>query len=268
MEGSSDKGALARGRDFLRSFGMRLTLHRALLYLEYSFVRKAFRSVLTPTLMDFQSSGDVYLDPTLLVANLSGANKERLQDIALEYNGLSRVLLDRYHKAKPNYPESWKLKSSFSLFVYLLCRVVRPKITIETGVANGDSSFFVINALLKNSSGTLYSTDIGRNVGALITDEERQVWHLKMLEANRIKKSFSVFMESLGELDLFVHDSEHSYSWQLFELESAYKHAHVGSYICSDDVDSSYAFIDFARRHRLRTFALICPSGIFGVVRK
>lgn len=247
---------------------MRLTLHRTLLHFKYSFVRRAFWSAITPTLTDFQSAGQVTFDPTLLVANLSGASKERLQDIALEYNGLSRVLQDRYHQAKPNYPESWKLKSSFSLFVYLLCRVVKPKTTVETGVANGDSSFFVINALLKNSSGTLYSTDIGRNVGALITDEERQVWHIKILEANRIKKSFSAFMESLGELDLFVHDSEHSYSWQLFELETAYKYAHSGSYICSDDADSSYAFIDFARRHRLRTFALVCPSGIFGVVRK
>lgn len=44
--------------------------------------------------------------------------------------------------------------------LYVICRTVRPNVVIETGVASGLSSAYILQALEDNSSGRLYSIDL------------------------------------------------------------------------------------------------------------
>jgi predicted O-methyltransferase YrrM len=43
--------------------------------------------------------------------------------------------------------------------LYALCRYLRPKVIVETGVGLGTSSLFILQALEDNGEGTLYSID-------------------------------------------------------------------------------------------------------------
>lgn len=52
-------------------------------------------------------------------------------------------------------------------------------------------------------------------------------------------------LERLGEIDFFLHDSEHSYECQKFEYELAYKHLRKGGILMSDDINQSSAWKEF-----------------------
>ncbi|MDA4120471.1 MAG: hypothetical protein OK436_07790, partial [Thaumarchaeota archaeon] len=44
--------------------------------------------------------------------------------------------------------------------LYLICRTVKPTVVVETGVASGLSSAYILQALEDNASGRLYSIDL------------------------------------------------------------------------------------------------------------
>jgi predicted O-methyltransferase YrrM len=44
--------------------------------------------------------------------------------------------------------------------LYVLVRIFKPEVVVETGVANGVSSSFILKALDQNSRGKLYSIDL------------------------------------------------------------------------------------------------------------
>ena len=44
--------------------------------------------------------------------------------------------------------------------IYTMIRCFKPRIVVETGVANGASSTFILSALKKNNFGKLYSIDL------------------------------------------------------------------------------------------------------------
>ncbi len=58
-------------------------------------------------------------------------------------------------KEKP-YPTDYSISSDSRKFLYLLCRIIQPKNIIETGVAYGLSSLYILGAMKKNNSGMLY----------------------------------------------------------------------------------------------------------------
>jgi hypothetical protein len=50
--------------------------------------------------------------------------------------------------------------------LYVLIRALKPKIVLETGVASGVSTLFMLQALNHNTHGTLYSIDLPNVVEA------------------------------------------------------------------------------------------------------
>lgn len=52
-------------------------------------------------------------------------------------------------------------------------------------------------------------------------------------------------VHGLPPIDIFFHDSEHTYGWQQFEYNAVRRHLSSGGLIASDDVDASFAFLDF-----------------------
>lgn len=103
--------------------------------------------------------------------------------------------------------------------LYILIRYFKPLIVIETGVAAGISSTIILSALLRNEKGVLNSVDITHKVGELIPRDLRVNWKLTVLNRSR-KSEFIRFTSTLEECSIFVHDSDHSISWQIFELNS------------------------------------------------
>jgi predicted O-methyltransferase YrrM len=192
--------------------------------------------------------------------------EEDLARISEEYAQLQLELEERYKQAHLLSPKSWALGQSSSLLLYLIARIKKPAITLETGVGNGQSTFFLLNALLKNKRGSLYSTDTSRSAGVLLNDTEKASWTLEVIDPAHKHAAFRQVLKRLPSIDFSVHDSDHSYSWSRFEYDTVIAKMGPSSVLASDDVDRSYSFIDFAKSISIKPMILVDRSRAFGVV--
>ena len=155
-------------------------------------------------------------------------------------------------------------------YLYAIMRTLKPRVAVETGVANGFSTAFALLALERNGEGHLYSVDFPREVGrdadegfyqgigkAGIPPESTSGWlipeHLRgrwTLRLGRSQDELPPLLESLGTIDSFMHDSEHSFDCMWFEFTSAWPRLREGGVLISDDVNSTEAFPRFAREQR------------------
>jgi len=164
-------------------------------------------------------------------------------------------------KAKP-YPLDFSLDDNSGLFLYSLCKIIKPKVVLETGVAYGISSAHILQALHENNSGILYSIDsifrpweTREMIGAAIPSHLRSNWKL-ILEHGKYKyrpygsssEKLKEVLSSIGEIDIFIHDSVHSYRNMLYEYESAWPFIKQRGFLISDDVSANNAFHDFCMK--------------------
>jgi len=125
--------------------------------------------------------------------------------------------------------------------LYIAVRILRPSTVVETGVASGRSSAAILQALADNNKGILYSIDLdqkfagmpeeyitetgrtefkgfvphGKKPGWLIPDALKNRWELILGDS---KIELPKLVSRLEEIDVFYHDSEHSYDNMLFEF--------------------------------------------------
>lgn len=138
---------------------------------------------------------------------------------------------------------------------YLAARVSRPTNVLETGVAYGVTSTFILSALERNGTGWLHSIDLpplGRDVdkfvGALIPDHLRHRWRLSRGVTRRVLPDL---LAQLGTVDMFVHDSLHTYRNIKFELESVTPRLRQGAIVIADDIDENPAFKEWVQGREL-----------------
>jgi predicted O-methyltransferase YrrM len=156
--------------------------------------------------------------------------------------------------------------------LYAVVRAVRPAVAVETGVASGMSSAHILRALAANGSGTLHSVDLpnvqqgsmlppGRASGWIVPHSLRGRWKLHIGDSREI---LPALLETLDRVDLFLHDSDHSYRNMTFEFEQAYPRLAPGGVMMSDDVHLHTAWDDFCAKHGLPPGRV----GNLGVTRK
>ena len=217
--------------------------------------------------------------------------------ISTLYEGDTRVMIAAKH-----YVREFEKKGLFELprsvigpmgdfdvlLLYVLTRLRSPKIFLETGVASGRSSRVILEALTMNGEGELYSIDLpkyfdskgpapiiaGRHVeveafissdkspGWLVPDRLRGRWHLLLGDT---KELLPKTLTSLGAVNAFLHDSDHSYENMMFEFEAAWPKILPGGFLVSDDVKWNDAFIDFANKNNIKDYSI---SSGFGVINK
>src|SRR6266487_61510 len=153
------------------------------------------------------------------------------------------------------------------VYLYALLRTVRPEVMVETGVANGFSTAFSLLALQSNETGHLHSVDLPRELGRdyepgtfyagegragippgsepgwLIPQALKERWTLIL---GRSQEELPPLLERLGTVDVFMHDSEHSFDCMWFEFNAAWPALRPGGVLVSDDVNSTEAFGRFA----------------------
>ena len=154
------------------------------------------------------------------------------------------------------------------IYLYAIVRHLKPRAAVETGVANGFSTVFTLLALERNGEGHLHSIDLPRIVGEddrvdfyegegragvppehvpgwLVPDHLRGRWTLRL---GRSQDELPPLLKNLGELDFFMHDSEHSYDCMSFEFARAWPKLREGGVLVSDDVNSTAAFPELTAR--------------------
>jgi len=167
------------------------------------------------------------------------------------------------------FSTSWPIDPAAQRFLWGFTRSVRPTRFFETGVADGASTRIILDALEENGDGRLWSVDIFPDAGALARRSAAvHRWQFVALPARGRAAVLRGTIRSAGSLDVFLHDSDHSYPWQAFEYREAWTALVPGGWLLSDDIDASYAFFDFARRHEIRPWVLVGPRKLFGALRK
>jgi predicted O-methyltransferase YrrM len=141
--------------------------------------------------------------------------------------------------------------------LYLLVRLTNPNVVVETGVASGISSAFILSALDKNRKGRLYSVDLhyrdgiftpaGKELGWVIPDRLRERWTLLLGEGVKV---FPKLLTKTGKIDMFLHDSSHLYKAMSTEYRLMWPNLREGGLLLSDDVSVNDAFLDFADKYK------------------
>lgn len=155
------------------------------------------------------------------------------------------------------------LNTTFGKWIYCTVRHLKPMIMVETGVAHGNSTWITLNAMRKNGIGQLISLDLpnndtnsGYNLGAhegdtgwLVPDELRNNWELVLGDA---KENLPKVFEQYPEVDIFFHDSAHTYEHMAFEFKEAWPRIKRGGVLISDDVHLHTAFSEFVNANSVK----------------
>lgn len=155
---------------------------------------------------------------------------------------------------------------------YLVCRAMTPAIVLETGVAYGVTSAFILQALTVNGHGLLHSIDrppfgpqADQIVGILIPPALKRCWQLHRGTSKRILPRL---LSQLGQVDVFLHDSRHTYRNMRRELLTVSPYLPPRAVVMADDVDRNAAFSEWVAQAQPAFSATIQERGkksLFGV---
>ena len=152
--------------------------------------------------------------------------------------------------------------------LYVLIRAGKPARVLETGIFDGHSSAAILQALEDNGMGELISIDLpaygaipfstsrmketalpsGEKPGWVIPDGLRSRHRLILGDA---KEYLPRVLEEVKSIDVFLHDSLHTFEHQLFEYSTAWPHLSRGGLFLSDDVFWNTAYHRFCRSRRV-----------------
>jgi hypothetical protein len=168
--------------------------------------------------------------------------------------------------------------------LWCLTRHLKPDRIVETGVAHGMTSRFLLEALERNGKGKLFSIDLPplerawkKQVGVAVGDRFANRWtYIKGSSRRRLP----ALLSELGQIDLFVHDSLHSEHNVRFEMDLAWAALRPGGALVVDDVDANWGFQSFLEFLPDQEF-MICEAeplrpdlrrfnakGLFGIILK
>jgi predicted O-methyltransferase YrrM len=149
--------------------------------------------------------------------------------------------------------ESADLFAKKVLVQYAAIRALGPETIVETGVANGVSSSYLLLALQKQGKGRLHSIGLGdptylpagKQAGWFVPDGLRDRWQVHLGDA---REQLPSLLPKLGTIDVFIHDSLHTYEHMFWEFETAYPFLRPGGLLISDDALWNRAFEDFSQK--------------------
>jgi hypothetical protein len=166
--------------------------------------------------------------------------------------------------------------------IWCVARHQKPGRVVETGVAHGFTSRFILEALERNGGGHLSSIDcppldpvMREQIGIVVKDRRR--WSLIFGSSRR---RLPGLLQRLGPIDLFVHDSLHTEQNLRFEIDRAWARLVPGGALVIDDIDTNRGFGSFLETHPGHA-AFVCEAepvrpdhrrfngkGLFGIILK
>lgn len=124
---------------------------------------------------------------------------------------------------------------------YALVRAAQPDHIVETGTHLGLGSCVIAAALLRNGHGCLTTIDVDPEAGYLITEPWADV-------IDRRTGSSIDHLAMMRDVDMFLHDSLHTYDYETRELEAVEPYLRSGAIVLSDNAHDSAALSDWAER--------------------
>jgi len=152
-----------------------------------------------------------------------------------------------------------------AVLLYLLIRLHKPKVVVETGVGQGVSTTFLLKGLHDNGEGRLFSIDLpfyeggsnysmfppdeiypipkGLRPGWMVPDYLRDRWEL--LQGNA-KDLLGPLLDRLDSVDLFLQDDLHKYKHMLSEFRMVWSYIGEEGLLLSHDWEKNPALCQFA----------------------
>ena len=209
-------------------------------------------------------------------------NQNDFNNDVLAINNLKNHLESFFKNISGNYPSTTKpypidysIMGESGPFLYKLCKIIKPEIIVETGVAYGVSSSYILQALSENNKGKLISIDSifrpwqsKKMIGSAIPKNLLQRWELKI---GTSEKLLDDIFKKFPLIDIFLHDSLHTYKNMSFEFEKAWPFINEGGFLLSDDVISNNAFSDFYKLIKKQPVIMIQkknPLSYLGILKK
>ena len=131
------------------------------------------------------------------------------------------------------------ISSTFDMeTLYLLVRLSKPEVIVETGVLYGASSSFILEAIQENGSGKLYSIDLPSKDNVppkdfLVREPVRKNWELIVGDS---KEELPRLLNRLKSISHFHHDSLHVFSHMFWEYKTAFDYLIPSGILSSHDV--------------------------------
>jgi len=187
----------------------------------------------------------------------------------------------------------------YRLCQYAVTDALDARSIVETGVLHGLSTVFPLSAMHvrsrhlrderkmisidlpstfeagpSNQDGYQDTLPPGLGPGWLIPAALAEQWSLRIGPSS---EQLPQVVDELGVVDIFIHDSEHTYDTMMLEFRTIWPALRDGGIVIADNIDANTAFFDFA--YEVNAFAHVMPvdpdhfvsggSGIrFGVLRK
>jgi len=167
------------------------------------------------------------------------------------------------------------------IFLYLLTKMLRPKIIIETGCNVGFSSTFIALAVKENDNGCMFYTMdpsleccLWESLLSLKPshEEKQQVDHDKLraqygplsvvpqdlrkyviFKAGRSVDILPNLLKDNPKIDIFFHDSEHSYKNTIWECMTIWPYLKTGGYFLVHDASHNLAFKEVSSNMKVST---------------
>ena len=156
--------------------------------------------------------------------------------------------------------------------LYYLIRMMQPQIVVETGVLHGLTSAWLLKALKQNGMGKLISIDLPRRdwekffpgqpmgpggeadfemteklPGWIVPDDLRHHWEL--LIGPSYKYLDDIFQKH--SVDIFIHDSDHSYEMMGYECRMAFEKA-PNAFVIIDNFDLCNFTFEYLSKHSMK----------------
>lgn len=163
-----------------------------------------------------------------------------------------------YIDSKVGGKNYWQVSYDELRSMYAAVKLMAPRRMIETGVGPGTTSTAILSAM-KGTEGKLISFDLGERfgedeeipVGYVVPNELKDNWELILGDS---KVTLPEGVKKNAPIDIFFHDSDHTYEHVMFELETCREHAADRFLIIIDNFDWSDAPKDFCREHGLELY--------------
>lgn len=199
------------------------------------------------------------------LAQIAGSQVRAIE--VSEEAGLREVELQVVERAKSlrhggPWIRSFDLDQLLGTFLYAVRRLLKPESVIETGVSYGVSTAFLLKALSVNGNEILHSVDVPSagphvydHVGVLVPEELRARWQLHRGSSRRLLPR--VLPKTL---DLFVHDSLHTFRNMQFEFDHVWPHRKSGGILIADDVTRNDAFGELIGKSDVQSWRVVAES--------
>lgn len=159
-----------------------------------------------------------------------------------------------------SFGDIWTLRL-YRIFLYAIVRARRPETMVETGVLHGLTTAFLLDAMERNQTGRLVSVDLpsraesgpanqdgytatlppGRDPGWVVPERLRARWELHLGPSTELLPG----LLAPESIDVFLHDSEHTYPTMLAEMELAWPALRPDGLLIVDNADDTDAVRDF-----------------------